>query len=108
MSKKKRRRFTAEQKAEIVGRLLFNKEKVSDLADEYEIQPSLLYNWQRQLQTNLALALEDTDRLRQQSSRERTLEAKVEALEARLSKKDEVIAELSEEFVTLKKSAGNR
>ena len=35
MSKKKRRRFNAEQKAEVLRRLLFKKEKVSNLAEEY-------------------------------------------------------------------------
>ena len=108
MTKRKRRRFTSKQKAEILGRLLFKKDKVSDLAEEYEIQPSLIYNWQRQAEGNLILALETESQSRRRSLRERQLEERVQALEARLSKKDEVIAELSEEFVTLKKSAGNR
>ena len=108
MSKKKRRRYTAEQKAEIVRRLVFGNEKVSDLAEELGLQPSLIYTWQRQAQSNLAAALDGESRARRQSNRERELQARIDALEARLSKKDEVIAELSEEFVTLKKSAGNR
>ena len=47
MSKKKRRRFTAEQKAEVLRRLLFKKEKVADLAEEYGVQPSMIYRWQQ-------------------------------------------------------------
>ena len=39
-------------------------------------------------------------------SRERALEAKVEQLEAKLAKKDAVIAEISEEFVKVKKTLG--
>jgi len=39
------------------------------------------------------------------SSREQELEKKVSALEARLTKKDEVIAEISQEYVSLKKRA---
>lgn len=108
MSKKKRRRFTVEQKVAIIERLVFKNEKVSDLADEYGIQPSVIYNWQRQLQSNLATALESNHRPGQESSRERELQAKLEALEARLTTKDEVIAELSEELVKLKKNTGNR
>jgi uncharacterized coiled-coil protein SlyX len=40
------------------------------------------------------------------SSREQQLEKKVTALEARLVKKDEVIAEISQEYVALKKELG--
>jgi hypothetical protein len=39
---RKRRRFTAEDKAPIVRRHLADKVPVSDLCDEYHIQPSLL------------------------------------------------------------------
>jgi transposase len=46
MSKKSRRHFTAEQKATIVRRHLVDKVPVSDLCDEYKIQPSMLYTWQ--------------------------------------------------------------
>ena len=108
MSKKKRRRFTAEQKAELLGRLLFKKEKVADLAEEYGVQPSMIYRWQQLAEANLAATLETESRAGRKAQRERQLEAEIEALKARLRKKDEVIAELSEEFVTLKKSAGNR
>ena len=107
MSKKKRRRFTAEQKAELLRRLLFKNEKVSDLAEEYGIQPSMIYRWQQAAETNLA-ATQELERSRRQGLRERQLEAEIEALKARLRTKDEVIAELSEEYVALKKSAGNR
>ena len=40
-----RRRFTAEQKAEIVRRHLAGKEPVSNLADEFGLQRSQIHNW---------------------------------------------------------------
>jgi hypothetical protein len=40
------------------------------------------------------------------SSREQELEKKVTALETRLARKDEVIAEISQEYVALKKELG--
>jgi transposase-like protein len=49
MGQPKRRHFTADQKSEILRRHLADKVPVSDLCDEYGIQPSLFYNWQRQL-----------------------------------------------------------
>ena len=108
MSKKKRRRFNAEQKAEVLRRLLFKKEKVYNLAEEYEVQPSMIYRWQQAAEANLATTQDAESQASRKARRERQLEAQIESLKARLRKKDEVIAELSEEYVTLKKSAGNR
>jgi uncharacterized coiled-coil protein SlyX len=39
-------------------------------------------------------------------SREAELQRRIEALEAKLARKDTVIAEISEEYVTLKKELG--
>ena len=46
---KTRRHFTAEQKAEIVRRHVAGKEPVSDLADEFGLQPSLIHGWVNQV-----------------------------------------------------------
>lgn len=58
-SHEKRRQFTAEEKATILRRHLADKVAVSDLCEEYKIQPSLFYVWQRQAFENLGIALED-------------------------------------------------
>ena len=108
ITKKRRRQFTADQKALILRQMLFERIPISDLADKYDVQPSVLYHWQKQAQENLAAALEPQSAGKRGTRRERALEAKIEALEAKLAKKDAVIAEISEEFVNLKKSAGNR
>jgi len=47
--RRKRRTFSAEQKAEILRRHIKDKEQVSDLCEEYGIQPSVFYGWQNQL-----------------------------------------------------------
>jgi transposase len=57
-SKRPRRQFTTDQKVAILRRHLVDKVHVSDLRDEYKLQPSLFYQWQRQLFDNLAGALE--------------------------------------------------
>ena len=59
MGKTFRRQFAAEKKAEILRRHVFGKVPISDLADEYEAQPSLIYGWQRQLQENMSAALQN-------------------------------------------------
>jgi len=106
MSKKNRRRFTADQKAAIVRRHLVEKIPVSNLCDEYKIQPSVFYSWQKQLIDNAARAFDSDTREGGRSNREAELEQKVAQLEAKLAKKDGIIAEISEEYVTLKKELG--
>ena len=106
MAKKKRRRFTAKEKADILRRHLADKVPVSDLCDEYGIQPSVFYTWQRQALANMEVAFETNGRGKKAKSREAKLEDKVEALESKLTRKDEVIAEISEEYVDLKKTLG--
>lgn len=103
MSKRKRRHFTPEEKAAILRRHLADKVAISDLAEEYDLQPSVLYEWQRRLFDHAAKALEPA---RKTASREKKLEGRIEALEERLRSKDGVIAEISEEFVKAKKELG--
>ena len=101
---KTRRFFTPEQKAEIVRRHLSGKEAVSDLADEFGIQPTLIHNWVNQVLAQAERAFErPTTRRRQEDAREQ----KIARLEAKLSNKNEVIAELMQEHVQLKKELGD-
>jgi transposase-like protein len=89
----------------MVRRHFVDKVPVSDLCDEYNIQPSLFYLWQRQALENLEKAIEapgDRESARRQAEQER----KIAALEAKVARKDSIIAEISEEFVSLKKSLG--
>jgi transposase len=106
MSKKSRRHFTAEQKATIVRRHLVDKVPVSDLCDEYKIQPSMLYTWQKTVVEGAARAFEGPGARAQGNPREAELVKRIELLEAKLVKKDAVIAEISEEYVALKKEFG--
>lgn len=103
MSRRQRRKFTPEDKAAILRRHLADKVPVSDLCEEYKLQPSVFYQWQRQLFDQAARALEPS---RPQDRREKKLESKIESLESRLRRKDSVIAEISEEFVKVKKELG--
>ena len=100
-----RRQFSTEEKAAILRRHLVDKTPVADICNELSLQPSLFYQWLRQVHENLAGALAPAAPT-EPSKREKELVAKVAHLEARLSKKDSVIAEISEEFVQLKKELG--
>jgi len=101
---KTRRHFTAEQKAEVVRRHLAGKEAVSDLADEFELQPSLIHGWINQV---LAQAERAFDRPTGKRRLEEAQERKIEFLEGKLANKNEVIAELMQEHVQLKKELGD-
>lgn len=107
MSKKrgKRRSYSAEEKAAILRRHLKDKVPVSDLCDEYKLQPSVFYGWQHLLMDNLAAAVEHVGG-RKRSGEEAKLRSRLAELEAKLARKDHVIAEISEEYVTLKKELG--
>ena len=105
MSKRSRRQHSTEQKVAILRRHLVDKVPVSDLCNEYKLQPSVFYHWLKQALENLGAALapampNGADR------REKELAAKVAQLETKLAKKDSVIAEISAEYVQLKKDLG--
>jgi len=107
MPKKKRvrRSYNSKQKAKVLRQHLLDKKPVSEVCEKNDLQPSVFYGWQRQLLDNAELALDANGR-RKADNRERTLEREVEALRAKLAKKDNVIAEISEEYVALKKELG--
>lgn len=101
MARTKRRRFTAEEKAAILRRHLVEGVAVSDLCDEYGLNPTVFYRWQQTLFEHAAAAFE-----RRSDAREQHLAREVEVLTARLARKDEVIGEIMAEHVALKKSLG--
>jgi len=97
----KRKHLTGSQKVAILKRYLVDKAPISDLCDEYGIQPSQVYQWQKVLFENGEAAFQRTGRRTEDPNRR-----KVAALEARVQQKNEVIAELLQEHVQLKKAIG--
>ena len=83
-----------------------NKVPISDLCDEHKIQPSMIYTWQKAVVENAARAFDSATEQKGASSREAELARRIEQLEAKLAKKDAIIAEISEEYVALKKELG--
>jgi transposase len=111
-TERKRRHFSDAQKATVVRRHLGDKVSVSDLADEYKIQPSQIYLWVKQVLEQAERAFQQSDAKRGRVARDpkdqkiAALEARVAQQQAKLVQKNEVIAELMEENVLAKKSAG--
>jgi len=102
----KRRNFTPEQKLSIVRAHLLEGVPVSELIDTHQIHAVQYYQWQKRLFEEGASVFErktnGSNQRRQQNAQER----KIEQLEAKIEQKNDVMAELLEEHVKLKKALG--
>jgi transposase len=101
-SSRERRHFSPQQKVAVLKEHLVDGVAISDLCDRHHIQPTQFYQWQKQLFENGATAFERKTRQAGPSPEQR----KIEALQTKLLTKNEVIAELMEENVLLKKLDG--
>ena len=99
-----RLRFTAQQKVAILREHLVDKTPVSEVCDKHGLNPTAFYRWQKAFFENGAAAFEA--RRPGGDAKARQLEERVEKLQAKLVRKDEVIGELMEDHVRLKKSLG--
>jgi transposase len=102
----KRKRIMAEQKVAIVRRHLVEKVPVSDLCDEFGIHANQYYNWQKQLFENAAPAFARRPNKANEKKRQNAAEKKIEQIEKKLQDRNEVVAELLQEHVQLKKELG--
>jgi transposase-like protein len=80
---------------------LLEKVPVSEICDKHGVQPTLFYRWQKDFFENGVLVFE-----RGNDKPSKKLTKEIEQLKAKLSHKDEVIAEIMESHVALKKSLG--
>jgi transposase len=98
-----RRHFEGTEKVAILKRHLIDKVPISDLCDELDLYPTQLYAWLKEFFENGHAAFA-TDR--PSKAVENAKDDKIERLEARLARKDAVMAELLEEHTLLKKELG--
>jgi transposase-like protein len=100
----KRKHYSAPEKVAILRLHLLEKQPVSDLCDQYGIHPTLFYRWQKEFFENGAAAFAQTGKRRKVV--EEVKDRKIAALEGKLQQKNEVLAELMQEYVQLKKELG--
>ncbi|SRR5579885_3331087 len=100
---KPRRHFSGPEKVAILKRHLLDKVPVSDLCDELDIYPNQLYGWLKDFFENGHAAF---DNGRKSKAVEDAKDRKIEQLEAKLQKKNEVMAELMEALAEEKKRNG--
>jgi transposase len=100
---KPRRHFADHEKVAILKRHLIDKVPISNLCDELDIYPNQFYDWLKRFFENGHLAFANG---RTSKAAEGAKDQKIEQLEAKLTRKNEVMAELMEAHTELKKSLG--
>jgi transposase len=101
MSRKPRKQYRPQEKLAILREHLLEGKPVSEVCDQHGLQPTVFYAWQKQFFENGAAAFE-----RKSHRAEEAKDRRIAALEEKLAKKNEVIAELMEENVRSKKATG--
>lgn len=94
-----RRHYTPEQKVKILREHLENQVSLSELGEKYQIHMNDLYRWKKQLFEGAAEIFN-----RSQNGKASADEKKVEHLKEKLKSKDQLISELVEENIGLKKN----
>ncbi len=100
-----RRKFSAQEKVQILRLHLLEGKPISEVCEQYQLNPNVFYRWQKELFDHGTAAFERAepgaaDRTGQRLQKENT------QLKAKLASKDEVIAEIMAEQVRLKKTLG--
>lgn len=102
----KRRHLSPEQKVAIVREHLLEGVPISDLCDKHQIHATQYYNWQKQLFENAHQCYQRKTNSANAKRQDDAQKIKIDQLEAKLQSRNEVVAELLEEHVKLKKASG--
>ena len=103
--KNNRRKYPSEEIVSILRQHLLENVLVSDLCDKYGFHPTMFYRWQKQFFENGAAAFDQSGN-GHKDSQVKKLERQNAHLQAKLTHKDEVIAEIMESHIQLKKKIG--
>ena len=99
--KKKRKHYRPDEKVSMIRRHLIDGVQVSDLCEEHELRPTVYYRWQKEFFEGGVAAFEK-DSAREINHLKRLIKEK----EDQLRRKNEVLAEVMEEYVDCKKKSG--
>jgi transposase len=98
-----RRHFSPQEKVAALKRHLLEAVPISSLCDQLGIAPTLFYRWQKELFENGHTLFENG---RKAKAVEDAKDQKIQQLEAKLTRKNEVMAELMEALTEEKKRNG--
>jgi transposase len=99
--RKPRKNYTPVEKVAILRRHLIDRVPISDLCDQHQLSPTLFYLWQKQFFENGAAAFQ-----RKNAASDNPHLRTIQGLRDKLQRKNEVVAELMEEHIQLKKELG--
>jgi len=102
MAEQQRRHFSSQEKVKILREHFLDGTAISEVCQKHQIQPSMFYHWQKTFFENGTAAFERPP----SRSRVSVEQKQISHLEAKLQRKDEVLAELLTEHILLKKSLG--
>ena len=100
---RQRRHFAPQDKVRLLRLHLLEKKPISDICEEHDLSVNLFYLWQKQFFENGHAAF---DNGRKTKAVEDAKDHKIQQLQAKLARKNEVMAELMEAHTELKKSLG--
>ncbi len=100
-TKSRQKQYQPVEKVGIIRKHLIDKKAVSDICDKYGIHPSVYYRWQKQFFEGGEKAFATTT-----DTAVNQLKQEVNWLESQLARKDAVLGEVMQEYVTLKKVLG--
>jgi transposase len=101
----KRKKVSPQEKVRLLRLHLIEKVPVSDICDQHGLNPNVFYRWQQQFFENGSSAF-GKDVTKDKASQTRKYEREIDRLKAKLTQKDEVIAEIMASHVELKKNLG--
>lgn len=102
MAKKHRKNYMAEEKVEILKQHLLEHKPVSDICDQYDLHPTVFYRWQKEFFENASSVFQ-----KDKDKSTKKYEKQIKGLEDKLVRKNEVLSELMEEHIALKKNTGD-
>jgi len=96
--KRQRRKISAEQKVIILRELLENSRSISELSEEYKVNPNLIYRWKKQLFEQAV------DIFKIKANKEGSIkDREIDKLKTTLSKRETAISVLLQDNIELKK-----
>lgn len=101
--KRTRRTFTSKEKTTLLKEHFIKGKEISKICEENDIEPRLFYKWREDFFT---LSEDVFDNKPKTSPKINKLEERVKELDEKLTKKNEVVSELMEEHINLKKKLG--
>ncbi len=99
--KNQRKNYTPEDKVSILRKHLVEGTPVSELCDQYQLQPTVFCRWQKQFFKKGAIVFEGG-----KGGETATLKRTITKLEEKIATKNEVLGELMEDHIELKKVLG--